>query len=300
MERDAEGKETAGPGGGEARLPPAVRAFDQTAPRFDERFGDWRSVAAQRRAVRRYLLRTFEPGARILELGGGTGDDALFLLDRGYDVVLTDGSPTMVEEATAKVRAAGYRNVPVERLVLEEMDRFARRHDDHGLPPFDGAFSNFAAFNCVPDLAAVARPLARVIRPGGACILVVFGSASIGEVVVELIRRRPAAAFRRFRKGPAPARIGTEHFQVWYPRPADFAAAFAPWFTLERVRGVGLMVPPSAAEPWISRFPRVVSALEAADRVLSAPLARLADHVLLHLERTDVRAGPAASPGTST
>ncbi len=46
-------------------------------------------------------------------------------------------------------------------------------------------------------------------------------------------------------------------------------------------------VPPSAAEPWISRFPRVVDAMESADRLLSAPLGRFADHGLLHLERTE-------------
>ena len=284
----------------EPSLPPAVRAFDQTAPRFDERFDPWRSVAAQRRAVRRYLQRTFPPGSRILELGGGTGDDALFLLERGYDVTLTDGSPAMVERASGKVRRAGYEEAPVERLVLEELGRYGRRRSAEGRPAFDGVFSNFAAFNCVPDLGAVARPLAGVLRSGAACILVVFGPCSIGEVVVELIRGRPAAAVRRFRKGPAPARIGAEHFQVWYPRPRDFADAFAPWFRLKRVRGVGILVPPSAAEPWISRLPRVVRAMEAADRVLSAPLAPLADHVLLHLERTDVRADLGASPDTAS
>jgi hypothetical protein len=52
------------------------------------------------------------------------------------------------------------------------------------------------------------------------------------------------------------------------------------------MRGVGIFVPPSAAEPWISRFPRIVSFLAGADRIASAPLALLADHVLLHIERT--------------
>ncbi|HEX6909482.1 MAG TPA: hypothetical protein VF142_03775, partial [Longimicrobium sp.] len=54
-------------------LPPAAAAFDTVAPRFDERFGPWRSVAAQRRAVRRHLLAAFPAGAHVLELGGGTG-----------------------------------------------------------------------------------------------------------------------------------------------------------------------------------------------------------------------------------
>jgi hypothetical protein len=47
-------------------LPPAVRAFDKTADRFDERFGGWLSVAAQRRAIRRHLVATFPRGAHLL------------------------------------------------------------------------------------------------------------------------------------------------------------------------------------------------------------------------------------------
>jgi SAM-dependent methyltransferase len=268
-----------------------VRAFDRTAERFDERFGEWRSVAAQRRAVRRHLVATFPPGGRLLELGGGTGEDAIFLLERGFDVTLTDGSPRMVERATEKLARAGFGDRrPPERVVLEELDAFAERAARAGVAPFDGAYSNFAALNCVRDLSALGPPLARLLAPGAACLLVVFGPCSPGEVAVELLRGRPAAAVRRFRRGAAPARLGGERFQVWYPRPREVARALAPWFLLRRVRGIGVLVPPSAAEPWISRFPRVVRAFEAADRVLEAPLARLADHVLLHLERTPMEA----------
>ncbi len=267
-------------------LPPAVRAFDLTADRFDQRFGEWRSVAAQRCAVRRYLLHTFPAGSRLLELAAGTGDDAVFMLEQGYQVTLTDGSPRMVVRAREKVQRSGF-DAPVEQAVLERLDAFADHLQGRGTELFDGAYSNFAAFNCVADLPATGAGLARLLRPGAACLLVVFGPYSMGEVVVELIKRNPAAAFRRFRSGPAPARLGGEHFTVWYPRPRDFARAFAPWFRLRSVRGIGVLVPPSAAEPWISRFPRVVNAMEAADRLLSAPLAYLADHVLLHLERTN-------------
>src|SRR5262245_9449481 len=267
-------------------LPPAVRAFDLTADRFDQRFGEWRSVAAQRRAVRRYLTRTFAPGSRLLELAAGTGDDAVFMLGRGYHVTLTDGSPRMVARAREKVQTSGF-NAPVEQAVLEELQAFADRSAQAGVAQYDGVYSNFAAFNCVSDLSAVGAGLARLLRPGAPCLLVVFGPCSIGEIVVELIRRNPRAAFRRFRSGPAPARLGGEHFTVWYPKPRDFARAFAPWLRLRRLRGVGVFVPPSAAEPWISRFARVVAGMEAADRLLSAPLAYLADHVLLHFERTN-------------
>lgn len=275
------------PGSSAPALPPAVRAFDETAPRFDERFGEWLSVSAQRRAVRRCLTDTFPAGGRLLELGGGTGDDALYMLERGYRVTLTDGSPRMVERATAKLRQAGWdeRAAPVEQVVLEELGALAERRRARGEPSFDGAYSNFAALNCVEDLTTLAAPLADLLRPGAACMLVVFGPFPPGEVLVELLRGRPRSAFRRLRR-EAPARIGREHFRVWYPSPGTVARALAPHFTLRGMHGIGVLVPPSAAEPEISRFPRLVAALEAADRVLAGPLARLADHVLLHLERT--------------
>ena len=84
-------------------LSPAARAFDAVAPDFDARFRPWLSVAAQRRAVRTVLLREFAQGAKIIEVGGGTGEDAAFLAERGYQVLLTDSSPAMVSIARRKL-----------------------------------------------------------------------------------------------------------------------------------------------------------------------------------------------------
>lgn len=268
-------------------LPPAARAFDKTAPRFDERFGSWRSVTAQRAAVRACLRDIFSPASRLLELGAGTGEDALYMLDQGYRVTITDGSPTMVRLAREKVLAAGYGPAAfeAEHLVIEELAKYAKRRTSD-TDVFDGAYSNFAALNCVEDFESLGAPLARLIRPGGNCAFVLFGPCSIGEIVVEVIRRRPKAALRRLRKGPAPAKLGGEHFQVWYPSPREVARALAPYFRLRAVHGIGILVPPSAAEPWISGFPTLLSAFAAADRVVRRPLALLGDHVLIHLERT--------------
>ncbi len=91
-------------------LRPAAMAFDAIAPMFDARFSDWRSVAAQRRVVRHALLQTLPKNGRVLELGGGTGQDALWLAQNGFCVTLTDVSPAMLEAGTAdrhrRLRAA--------------------------------------------------------------------------------------------------------------------------------------------------------------------------------------------------
>jgi len=267
-------------------LPPAAAAFDAVAPAFDARFGAWLSVAAQRRAVRRALLRAFPAGASVLELGGGTGEDAAWLADRGRRVLLTDASPAMVALAGRKL-ADRMAPATAEVWPAEAMEALAAEREDAGAPPFDGAFSNFAALNCVTDLRPVARGLARLLRPGAPALLVLFGPFPPGELVVELLRRNPRSAVRRLARREVAARLGGRHFTVRYHRPREVARAFAPWFRLRRTRGIGVFVPPSAAEPWISRHPRLVGALEALDRAAAAPLARLGDHLLFHLERTD-------------
>jgi ubiquinone/menaquinone biosynthesis C-methylase UbiE len=267
-------------------LRPAVQAFDAIAPAFDQRFGGWLSVSAQRRAVRAALLREFPRGGYILELGGGTGEDASFLAESGYNVLMTDPSPMMVALAKAKLSPLG---AHAEIAAGEEFEDFAASHILAGGPLFDGAFSNFAPLNCVVDLEPVARGLARLLKPGASAMLVMFGTCCPGEMLTEVLRKRPNQALRRWKRGPIPARLAKREFPIVYHRRAALMSAFAPWFVLEKRLGIGITVPPSAAEPWVSGQPRLLAAMEALDRVLSRPLAMLGDHVLYQFRRTAAR-----------
>ena len=265
---------------------PAIQAFDAVAARFDTRFGTWRSVAAQRREVRAQLARAFPRGARVLEIGGGTGEDARWLAARGRQVLLTDGAPSMVRIAREKLRS---QRGPEPRVVsAERLSSLADERDMTGEPPFDGAFSNFAALNCVEALDDFGAGLARLLPPGAPALLVLFGTLCPGELVVQLARGDARAAARRLVRGPVQARIGGREFTVRYHSAADLRRALAPWFRLRRRVGVVVFVPPSAAEPWISGHPAVVRVLEAMDRVAARPLAPFGDHVLYWFERTSL------------
>jgi SAM-dependent methyltransferase len=266
-------------------LSPAVRAFDAIAPAFDLRFGEWLSVEAQRTAVRRALLSAFPPRGRILELGGGTGLDAAWLATQGFEVTLTDGSPAMVAIAQAKLAPLGARAAVAP---LEELEAFGEEQANGQL--FDGAFSNFASLNCVEDLGPVARGLAKLLLPGASAMLVLFGTMSPGEMLVEVLHGRPRQSLRRLQKGPVPARLGGQSFNVIYHRRNAVRNALQPWFQLKKTVGIGVFVPPSAAEPWISKHPGLLRMLTALDRSAERTLAPFADHVLYHFERTDVAA----------
>ncbi len=265
-----------------ASLRPAAFAFDAIAPAFDERFGAWASVAAQRRAVRSALLRQFPPGGHVLELGGGTGEDAVFLAKHGFRIFLTDASPAMVDVARQKL--SSFRSC-AQVVAGEELERFAQERHSAGEALFDGAFSNFAPLNCVKDIGCVASGLASLLKPSAVAMLVLFGTCCPAEMFVETLRGRPQNAVRRFRRGAAPARLAKRNFEVFYHRASDLRHAFEPWFELERKIGIGVAVPPSAAEPWISRHPRLLANMEAFDRVMAHSLAPLGDHVLYQFRR---------------
>jgi ubiquinone/menaquinone biosynthesis C-methylase UbiE len=266
---------------GEHELASAAQAFDAIAADFDARFFPWRSVEAQRRAVRQALVEAFPPGSRLIEVGGGTGEDALWMANRGREVLMTDASPAMVGAASAK---CGDR-VRTAVAAAEDFGELADALSDE--PPFDGAYSVFAALNCVSDLGSFASAVGRLLRPGGNLMLVLFGICCPGEMLVEMLRGKPRNVLRRFRRGDVPARLGDREFTVRYHRCRDLQRTLVPWFRLESRQGIGVFVPPSAAEPWISAHPRLLDALETMDRFATRPLAGLGDHVLYRFVRTD-------------
>jgi SAM-dependent methyltransferase len=262
---------------------PSALAFDSIASTFDLRFGLWRSVEAQRRAVRTALLQAFPAGGNILELGGGTGEDAAFLSKRGFKVLLTDPAPAMVSQAKVKLEPLGSK---AKIVAGEDLEDFAAKHLAAGEALFDGVFSNFAPLNCVLDLRPVARGLAQLLKPGAPAMMVLFGTFCPGEMITEVLHGRPHLALRRCKLGETTARLAKSEFQIVYHRRAPLLRAFSPWFVLEKRLGIGVTVPPSAAEPSISNWPRLLAAMEAFDRAFARPLASLGDHVLYQFRRT--------------
>ena len=255
----------------------AAAAFDQLAPRYDADFGAGRIGTLLRYAVWDRIDRAFTAGGRVLDLGCGTGEDAVHLAAAGMRVIALDASRGMVEQARAKAAASGLGDrIEVHELAIERLDALPSG------PPFDAVLSNFGALNCVDDLAALARAVARRVRPGARMALCVMGPVVPWEWVWHLGKREPRKAFRRLRPGGTSWR----GVRVRYPTPAAVARAFAP-FRVARTSAVGALLPPPYAERWAARHPGLVAALARWERRLERvpPLPWLADHYLIELER---------------
>jgi SAM-dependent methyltransferase len=267
-------------GGGPAA---AAWPFDGLAAGYDESFSRGAIGQLLRQAVWRRLDAAFAPGERVIELGCGTGEDAVHLARRGVRVLATDASAAMLALARAKIESAGLAHaVELRRLAIEELAAEACGAAPALAAPFDGALSNFGGLNCVADLGGVAAALAACLRPGAVAALCVMGPLVPWEWAWFLGAGQPGRALRRLR-GAAPWRGLT----IRYPSIGEMRRRFAPAFRLRRVAAVGALLPPTFAEPWAARHPHLLRRLARWERRLEAcpPLPWLADHYLLELER---------------
>lgn len=256
----------------------AVRdAYDELAETYDADFTESIIGRLQRDALWRRFGELFKQGQQLLDLGCGTGEDALHFAYLGISVHGVDVSPAMIE--VARRRTAKEERISVETLALE---RLARVEDG----PYDGAFSSFGSINCVHDLAALAHDLGHLIRPGGIAALCLMQRHCLWET---LLYPLTAALHRRDAAQEAwcdrPAEDG--EFRVFYPSVRAVRRAFAPFFEYVAAPGVGLFVPPTYLEPSAVRHTLIMAALSRADRAVAhwPGLRAIAENRLVILRR---------------
>jgi SAM-dependent methyltransferase len=97
---------------------------------------------------------------RTLEIGAGTGTNALWLAERGFDVVGIDIAPLAVERAAVKL---GGRDL---RCCFQTLDFLAAEPPD---PPFQFVFDRgcFHVFDEPDERSRFASRVASILAPGG-------------------------------------------------------------------------------------------------------------------------------------
>jgi SAM-dependent methyltransferase len=260
----------------DARL--SVRlAYDAIAAGYDEqvRGDDW-----MRRALHSQYARVFRPGQYVLDVGCGTGIDALYVASRGVNVLGIDASAEMVERAREKfshARVAG--RVAARVLDIESLGQL------HAEGPFDGIISAFASLSSLPDLAGFVRDAARLVRAGGRLILHLLNRFSLWEWLGYLADRdwRSARCVgHQTRRDFVIGGHAVTH-SLYFAGQA-YARFFRPHFVLRDAYSLGALRPPHT----VKRIPRpIVSALEQLDvRTGRLPLLRAAGRFfVLDLER---------------
>jgi SAM-dependent methyltransferase len=252
------------------------------AASYDATFTDSAVGRVLRRMVWQRMEHSFAGCRRVLELGCGTGEDALRLARGGAHVLATDASPQMLKVARHKALAAGCtERIELKCLAMEELGSALEGQT------FDAVLSNFGAINCVRDLPAFTASLAARLPTGAKLLWVVMGRTVPWEWAWYLARGQWSKAWRRL----APQGLSWRGLTVSYPRPSSLKQVLEPWFTTDRVSPLGLTLPPSYAAAWLDRRPGTLALLTRLDGLAQrcAPLASLSDHYIIEATR---RAAP--------
>lgn len=279
-----------------APLPPG---FDAAADRYDADEQGNRVLSHMRARAFAQLATAFAPGARLLELGSGTGTEAARLVERGCRVALVDVSPRLLERASAKVRAARSEGLLGSHLLPARS--VASLVAIYGRGSFDGAYSSFGPLNCEPRLEPVAEGLAALVRPGGAVVLSVINRWCPAEVGWFAAHGQWREAARRW-NGPVDAAAypgGPRDVRTFYYSRRAIERAFSGAFRTEHAEALPLLWPPPYLDFLVARFERVFRALEPIEAwAARRPLLRdLGDHVLLRLCRNGTAPRPPERPG---
>ncbi|MCI0697925.1 class I SAM-dependent methyltransferase [candidate division KSB1 bacterium] len=263
-------------------------AFDDIAAAYDAAEAGNPIFQWMRRRVQCAALSTFAHGGRILEIGCGTGTDALFFAEHGCRIVALDPSSEMVAVASEKILLAGFSDaVEFRQGDAKRIEELAKLY---GAASFDGIFSNFGALNCVADLRPFARSAAHLLRPGGMMLLNIMPPICPWEIGYYLFKRQPAEAFRRWR-GRSGTRgisvnVGHKKIQTYYHTRAAVVAAFLQSFEIEKQFALGVLAPPPYLQG-ITRYQKFFSVLLNFEKVMAGwPLLRnWGDHVVIVMRK---------------
>jgi ubiquinone/menaquinone biosynthesis C-methylase UbiE len=119
------------------------------------------------------------PELRAIELGCGTGTNAVFLAEQGFEVTAVDFSPAAIERAKARAAAVTFAEpLRVPRFVLGDVAKL-----EAVAGPFDFLFDR-ACYHCVRRAGQLSGYLATVRRltVTGTQLLVLAGNPDAGEV----------------------------------------------------------------------------------------------------------------------
>jgi SAM-dependent methyltransferase len=263
--------------------PHIAQAFDAIAYDYDRRYTENPSMRLMRRRVWKALHSRVREGDRILELGCGTGEDAVFLAELGCEVVATDCSPRMLECAVQKCSIHGLeKRVHFELADMDSLDGLRNQHADR----FHGVLSNFGGLNTVKDLASLNGFLYDLLEPGGWFMATVMGPFCLWDWMIELSHLRFTAARVRRSAAGSPVRLGDFEIPCYFPTIRGLQAAFSS-LEPESFEALGLLLPPPRVTKGHTALNWLWRTLETLERPLAriGPLRGYGDHYLALLRR---------------
>lgn len=259
-----------------------MATFDSLAPTYDDDFTNTKIGRYLRDKVQQRLVQRFRLNDHLLELGCGTGEDALFLADNGIGVTATDASDEMLKIAREKTQNQPL--ITVQKLNLHHPalpNEPAPFSDEMQGQKFDGVFSNFGALNCLESWDLLALWLSNRVKRKGRLAFGVMSPYCLWELLWFGSHGNFKTALRRLRGSDF------DGVPIAYPTVTHLTREFSPYFKRVSVKPLGLFLPPSNAFAVVEKRPKLLQRLTALEEKFGnwSLLSMLADHYWIEFEK---------------
>jgi ubiquinone/menaquinone biosynthesis C-methylase UbiE len=231
------------------------------------------------------LLERTRPDDVLVEIGCGTGAEAIRVSRHVRRIVATDISEKMIDLLQRKIGARGLgQKISAVRLGASEVSGTASM-----LPGGKArvVYSFNGAFNCEPSLEKAAAELAKVVEDDGYFVCSIRNTLCISEAVAHgAVLQFDKMAPRK--KQPMMVSVGGMDIPSYYHSPKSFAAHFSEHFKVRKMVGLPAILPPAYLSDLYFRARPVLSFTERVETAVAGtfPFNRFGDQTLLIFQRS--------------
>ena len=254
-------------------------SFSHTAGAYDRDFTHTTIGIKQRRQVHNAILSYLNKSSSVLELNGGTGEDALFLAKHCGSVLTTDISPEMVN--VSKAKTAHLENVSTQVLDVNALDSNSDKK-------YDLLFSNFGGLNCLSpqELKIFMDNSESFLKLQGVLIAVIMGRKTIWERLYFWLKKDEANKKRRRSKEAIESNIDGELVSTWYYSPKE-VESMAKGIRIIALKPIGLFVPPSYLQSFFNNKKVLLNIFHFMDGFFGRRWADYADHYCICFQKEE-------------
>jgi ubiquinone/menaquinone biosynthesis C-methylase UbiE len=250
--------------------------YDSLSSNYDEILEKGHISSIIRKYIHNKLTMHYNRGDKVLDIGCGTGIDALFLAKNGVSVTAIDPSEYMLKIGKDKAAEEGLKaQIEFIQMRAEDLQNLSGKK-------FTGAFSDFDALNYVGSLEQLSAELSGILKPGSKVIFVMLNKVCIAEWFYYLLSFRPITAFRKLFNR---SETLEPKLRLYFPRKVK--KIFSEYFKYVSVRGFGILLPPDSFSGFYLRLNWLYKIAEKFEKLMSPfyLFYNFSDHFIIELEK---------------